>query len=328
MTSWSDLLSWDPEPLRGGSAELTALGRRIRAAADDVANARPAADGWSGQSANAAYRKLTDLSNALDELASRIEKTAGDLDADAALVGVTRSNVQSALDYASAHGLLIDADGSVVSATVSADMAILQVNLKDCARMVQRAMDSAFEFLKSSTCLEFAQVVRSFLFELGKVLVQDHVAEKIAEGIAAAIAAATPSWAAAGALVGGGVATVSIPDPAFVKTAGGVLKHGAVVIGAAIDFAGQMQAVEAGDQNVGDAVIKTAAHTGIGIGSAVAAGALMGSVFPGVGTVVGAIGGAVVGSVLSIAGSGLFDAAYDAVGGWKGIGDAIVGLWR
>lgn len=328
MTTWSDLLTWDPEPLRQASAELTMTARRIYTVADDIGNARPSGDEWSGKSADAARRKLSDLSNALGELASQIDKTAQDLDTDAAQVDRTRNNVRSALDYAASCGLTITAEGSVVAPPTADDAASVHSDLDECARLVQRAIDAAAEFFRSSTCLQFSQAVRSFLFELGKALVQDHVAQRIAEGIASAIAAVTPSWAGAGALVGGGVATVSIPDPALVKAAGGFLKFGAVGIGAAIDFTGQMQAVRAGQQDVGDAVIKTAAHTGIGIGSAVAAGAIMGSVFPGVGTVVGALGGAVVGSVLSIAGSGLFDAAYDALGGWKGIGNAILGRWR
>lgn len=325
MTTWSDLLAWDPMPLKGASADMTDLAKRIREVSEDVSNAAPDEDEWSGESAGAARAKLSNVSGALADLADRIDAFAKNLDADATRVADTKSNVGAALDYAAAHGLTITAEGTVVAPPMTANTALLDIDLRECARRVQRAIDAANEFLASPTFVQISQGIRSFLFELGKALVQDHVAEKVAEGVAKALAAAVPMWGGAAALVGGGVMTVPIPDPAAVKAVGGVLKYGAAAIGAAIDFTGQMQEVAAGKQNVGDAVIKTAAHTGIGIGSAVAAGAIMGSVFPGVGTVVGAVGGAVIGSVLSIAGSGLFDAAYDVVGGWEGVGDAIVG---
>ena len=52
MTTWSDLLTWDPEPLRQASAELTMTARRIYTVADDIGNARPSGDEWSGKSAD------------------------------------------------------------------------------------------------------------------------------------------------------------------------------------------------------------------------------------------------------------------------------------
>ena len=73
-------------------------------------------------------------------------------------------------------------------------------------------------------------------------------------------------------------------------------------IGAALDFAGQLFE----GKHPGEALIKTGAHVGIGIGSA-KIGAAIGSF----GGPIGTAAGAGLGFVLGVAGSMLFDKVYD-----------------
>ena len=147
----------------------------------------------------------------------------------------------------------------------------------------------------------------SFLRELAQSKITDEASEKFTKGALEWLVQNTQNtqYAAVGALAGGGVHTVPIDvNPAYSRFVVGVAKHGAVVVGSAIDFGMQVSSGE----DVVDAGVKTGAHVAIGTVGA-EFGATVGSVFP----VVGTIGGAAVGFTVGVAGSMLFDSAYDNV---------------
>ncbi len=115
-----------------------------------------------------------------------------------------------------------------------------------------------------------------------------------------------------GALAGGGSSMLT-ETPSFLQSViRGSAKYGIPIIGTALDFYLQT----AGGTNALDAAIKSVGHTGIGIGSQMAGGAIGAKVgallgtaipIPGVGTAIGTAAGFVIG----VAGSMAFDYVYD-----------------
>lgn len=94
------------------------------------------------------------------------------------------------------------------------------------------------------------------------------------------------------------------------NTVAKVGKYGLPIVGGVVDGVTQI----AQGEDVGDAMVKSTAHVGIGLaggeaGAAIGAG--VGSIFPGVGTVAGAAIGFVAGVVITAAGNYVFDKIYD-----------------
>lgn len=94
------------------------------------------------------------------------------------------------------------------------------------------------------------------------------------------------------------------------STVAKVGKYGLPIVGGVIDGVTQI----AQGEDVGNAVVKSAVHIGIGFaggkaGAAIGAG--IGSIFPGVGTIAGAAIGFVAGTIITAAGNYVFDKIYD-----------------
>ncbi|MDN6429328.1 MAG: hypothetical protein L0J79_05820 [Propionibacterium sp.] len=334
MADWGDLVRWDPRPLRDAAAQLTSLAGAVDEISQDLRASRPSQDEWRGEAASAAGTRLMDLARSLGDLTVQLRDLAVRTHSAADLVGDVQRLTDDARAFADSRGLVIAGDGAVSHGAGSALMdaataAQVSLDIGACADLVRKAFDRASDLVETVSSNSWLQGLRTFIVEVGRTVLQDGVAERIAAGLSDALTKLSPVAVLKGALVGGGTLDVNVPvNPGAVRAAGQVASKGALVIGAALDFGEQLRAVDAGEQNVGDAVIRTAAHTGIGVGSAMAAGAIIGSAFPGLGTVVGGLAGAVVGAAFSVAGSAVFDKVYDSVGGWRGIGDAVIGLFR
>ncbi|PID98460.1 MAG: hypothetical protein CSA83_01155 [Actinomycetales bacterium] len=319
MPTWDQLTQWNPAPLRDAEKDLKSIAETIHRTQESLETHKFSEDGWTGNAADAAWKKAQDYVSAFEGLANEITKLSEHMRSTADKVAEIQNQVEEAQHYASSHNLFIGSNGTVTAATaIPLDSNAVEWLTEQIRRIQERASQI------SQLGLPWLQGFRTFVLQLGTSLIQDKMANRIASKLSSALTKMSPMLVGQGALAGGGVTDIPIvSNPGAIKAAGYVMRYGAVGIGAALDFSGQMADVSAGKQDVGDAVIKTASHTAIGIGSAAAAGAIVGSVIPGAGTLVGAAAGAVIGAGISIVGCAMFDAGYDHVGGWKGVGDAV-----
>lgn len=169
-------------------------------------------------------------------------------------------------------------------------------------------------FLQGKSSEALANTITSWLMENTPFFMDRGLITQLVQG-GEVLLTESPSWLAS--LIRGGA------------------KYGIPIVGTLIDFGLQI----GGGEEIGDAAVKSAAHTAFGLG-AVAAGSkiglAIGTAIPGAGSIVGAVAGAAIAAVGSLAFDYIYD-NLDDITAWAGealetvgnsIGNAIDGVFQ